>query len=60
MRRMLQEAWEGKYARIEGFADYHIAHPGEYNPLEVLAAQYELLNEGIVPDIQLFGSAGTT
>jgi ketose-bisphosphate aldolase len=47
-----------KYAHIDGFVDYHVAHPREYNPPKVLAAQYERLKKGIVRDIQLFGSAG--
>ena len=47
-----------KHAHIDGFVDYHAKCPSEYNPLKVLAAQYERLKEGIVRDIQLFGSAG--
>lgn len=47
-----------KYAHIDGFAEYHATHTAQYDPLKVLAAQYEKLKEGIVRDIQLFGSAG--
>jgi len=47
-----------KYAHIDGFVDYHTEHSTQYDPLKVLAAQYERLKEGIIRDIQLFGSAG--
>lgn len=47
-----------KYAHIDGFVDYYHNHNKEYNPLKNLAAQYEKLKEGIIKDIQLFGSAG--
>jgi len=47
-----------KYAHIDGFVNYHAEHTTQYDPLKVLAAQYERLKEGIVRDIQLFGSAG--
>ncbi|UCD48511.1 MAG: class II fructose-bisphosphate aldolase [Phycisphaerales bacterium] len=47
-----------KYAHIDGFVDYHTGHSTQYDPLKVLAAQYERLREGIARDIQLFGSAG--
>ncbi len=47
-----------KYAHIDGFAEYHAEHPTQYDPLKVLAAQYERLKEGIVRNIELFGSAG--
>lgn len=47
-----------KYAHIDGFVEYHAAHDTQYNPLKVLAAQYDALKAGIVRDIELFGSAG--
>ena len=47
-----------KYAHIDGFVEYHAAHKTQYDPLKVLAAQYDRLKEGIIRDIQLFGSAG--
>ena len=47
-----------KYAHIDGFVEYHAAHEMQYDPLKVLAAQYDRLKEGIIRDIQLFGSAG--
>jgi len=47
-----------KYAHIDGFVDYHAQHGTEYDPLKVLAAQYEKLKAGVVRDIELFGSAG--
>lgn len=46
-----------KYAHIDGFVEYHAAHDTQYNPLKVLAAQYDALKAGIVRDIELFGSA---
>ncbi|MHC4521163.1 MAG: class II fructose-bisphosphate aldolase, partial [Planctomycetota bacterium] len=47
-----------KYAHIDGFVEYRAAHDTEYNPLKVLAAQYDALKAGIVRNIELFGSAG--
>jgi ketose-bisphosphate aldolase len=47
-----------KYAHIDGFVDYYRSNDNEYNPLKNLAAQYERLKEGIIKNIQLFGSAG--
>ena len=47
-----------KYAHIDGFVDYYRSNDREYNPLKNLAAQYERLKEGIIKNIQLFGSAG--
>jgi ketose-bisphosphate aldolase len=47
-----------KYAFIDGFVEYHRAHDSQYNPLKVLAAQYEAMKRGIVGNIKLFGSAG--
>jgi ketose-bisphosphate aldolase len=47
-----------KYAHIDGFVDYYRINDQQYNPLKNLAAQYERLKEGIVKNIQLFGSAG--
>jgi len=47
-----------KYAHIDGFVDYYRSNDKEYNPLKNLAAQYEKLKEGIMRNIELFGSAG--
>jgi ketose-bisphosphate aldolase len=47
-----------KYAHIDGFVDYYRSNDKEYNPLKNMAAQYERLKEGIIKNIQLFGSAG--
>jgi len=49
-----------KYAHIDGFVKYYQSNREEYNPLKNLAAQYERLKEGIVRDIQLFGSKAKT
>ena len=47
-----------KYAFINGFVDYHNAHNTEYNPLKVIAAQFDALKLGIIENIKLFGSDG--
>jgi ketose-bisphosphate aldolase len=47
-----------KYAFIDGFTGYHKDNPQEYNPLKVLAAQYDKLKEAVTENIKLFGSAG--
>ncbi|OHB72984.1 MAG: hypothetical protein A2Z25_06215 [Planctomycetes bacterium RBG_16_55_9] len=47
-----------KYDHIDGFVQYYQNHNSEYNPLKNLAAQYDKLKEGVVRDIELFGSAG--
>jgi len=46
-----------KYAFIDGFADYHAEHQ-EYNPLKVIAAQYERVKAEMAENMKLFGSAG--
>jgi len=47
-----------KYAHIDSFVAYHNANSSEYNPLKVLAAQYDELKEAVSGNIKLFGSAG--
>jgi len=47
-----------KYAFIDGFVAYHNAHNTEYNPLNVIDAQFNKLKAGIIEKINLFGSAG--
>jgi len=47
-----------KYAFIDGFVAYHSENKSEYNPLKVIGAQFDKLQEGIVEKINLFGSAG--
>ena len=47
-----------KYAFIDGFVSYHNAHNTEYNPLNVIDAQFKELKAGIIEKINLFGSAG--
>mgnify|MGYP001049200509 CR=1 FL=1 len=47
-----------KYAHIDGFVQHYHSNETEYNPLRNLVAQYEKLKEGIVRNIELFGSAG--
>ncbi len=46
-----------KYAFIEGFVDYHLAHK-EYEPLKPLEAQIERIRREVAEKIELFGSAG--
>lgn len=43
-----------KYAHLDGFTGYHQAHPGEYNPLKALEAQYRELKEAVTENIHLF------
>lgn len=47
-----------KHIFIDSFAHYHTRHPGEYNPLKVLGAQFAGLKETIADKIELFGSEG--
>jgi ketose-bisphosphate aldolase len=47
-----------KYAFIDGFVAYHNAHNTQYDPLKVIAAQFDALKAGIIGNIELFGSAG--
>jgi len=46
-----------KHAFIDGFVEYHQAH-GEYEPLKVLAAQYDRIKSEMAAKIELFGAAG--
>ncbi len=46
-----------KYAFIDGFVDYHLAHR-EYEPLKPLAAQFERIKQEVKERIDLFGGAG--
>lgn len=46
-----------KYAFIDGFCNYHGEHR-EYNPLKVLAAQFERIKAEMSAKMKLFGSAG--
>jgi len=46
-----------KYAFIDGFCDFHAEHQ-EYNPLKVIAAQYERVKREMADNIRRFGSAG--
>ncbi len=45
-----------KYAFIDGFVNYHLANPNEYNPLKDLKAQYSQIKEAVASNIRLFGS----
>ncbi len=47
-----------KYAFIDGFVDYHQAHPGEYEPVKVLTAQLARMQAEMRRYIALFGSEG--
>jgi len=46
-----------KYAFIDGFVDYHAEHH-QYDPLKVIAAQYERVRAEMAEKIELFGGAG--
>jgi ketose-bisphosphate aldolase len=46
-----------KYAFIDGFVAYHNAHNTQYDPLKVIAAQFDALKEAVIENIDLFGSA---
>jgi fructose/tagatose bisphosphate aldolase len=47
-----------KYAFIDSFVDYHRSHSTEYNPLKVLHAQFDAMQEAVAANIVRFGSAG--
>ncbi len=47
-----------KYAFIDGFVAYHNAHSTQYDPLRVIAAQFDALKAAVIENINLFGSAG--
>jgi ketose-bisphosphate aldolase len=47
-----------KYTFIDEFVAYHLANATEYNPLKVIAAQFDKLKKGVIDKIRLFGSAG--
>ncbi|MBD3287667.1 ketose-bisphosphate aldolase [candidate division KSB1 bacterium] len=47
-----------KHAFINEFVKYHQAHPNEYEPVKVLAAQYEQLKQEVKENIEFFGSSG--
>lgn len=47
-----------KYAFIDGFADYHRANPEDYEPLRVLAAQFQRMKELVREKLRQFGSSG--
>lgn len=47
-----------KHAFINEFVNYHQKHPNEYEPVKVLAAQYEQLKKEVKENIEFFGSSG--
>jgi ketose-bisphosphate aldolase len=47
-----------KHIFIDEFVAYHTAHPGEYDPLKIINAQYKRLKDEITVKIKLFRSAG--
>jgi ketose-bisphosphate aldolase len=47
-----------KHAFIDGFVGYHDAHRSQYDPLKVLAAQFEEMKKAVMGNIRLFGCAG--
>jgi ketose-bisphosphate aldolase len=47
-----------KYAFIDGFVNYHNAHNAEYNPLKVMESQFKCLEDAVIENIKIFGSAG--
>lgn len=47
-----------KHVFIDSFVDYHNSNSRQYNPLKVLAAQYQQLVETVKENIKLFGSEG--
>lgn len=49
---------ELKYAFIDSLVDYHRSHSTEYNPLKVLHAQFDALQEAVAANMIRFGSAG--
>ena len=46
-----------KYAFIDGFVDYHVENK-KYDPLKVLAAQFERMTSEMGENMKLFGSVG--
>jgi ketose-bisphosphate aldolase len=46
-----------KYAFIDGFVAYHNARNTQYDPLKVIAAQFDALKAAVIENINLFGSA---
>lgn len=46
-----------KYAFIDGFVEFH-AENGKYDPLKVIAAQFERVKGEMAANMKLFGSAG--
>ena len=47
-----------KYAFIDGFVEHHKLHDRQYDPLKVLAAQFERVRSEMLENMKLFGSAG--
>jgi tagatose 1,6-diphosphate aldolase GatY/KbaY len=47
-----------KYAFIDGFVNYHNKHNTEYNPLKVIESQFKSLEDAVIENIKIFGSAG--
>lgn len=47
-----------KHLFIDSFVDYHDGHVKEYNPLKVLRAQLDALQEAVRERLDTFGSAG--
>lgn len=47
-----------KYAFIDEFVAYHSSHNEEYNPLNVINAQFEKIKNVVAKNITLFGSTG--
>jgi len=47
-----------KHAFIDEFVGYHQAHDEEYDPLKVLAAQFQRLKKEIRENMERFGSTG--
>jgi ketose-bisphosphate aldolase len=47
-----------KHLFIDSFCEYTQQHPSEYNPLKVLQAQQDALQEAITGMIECFGGAG--
>jgi len=45
---------ELKYAFIDGFCNHHQKNPDQYDPLKVLANQYENVKGKVIKNIQLF------
>jgi ketose-bisphosphate aldolase len=47
-----------KHLFIDGFADYHRENPQDYEPLKVLAAQFECMKNLVREKIRQFGASG--